>query len=242
VNHLGRWLSALVDGELDGSERDRVLNHLARCEPCRQEANALRALKRRMTALGDDAADTTIAGRLIELARSDADLVGSQVRSPWSGSWAAPAVTGPSWGRSQSRAGWMLAAGSAGLAVTALGAAAFLLGGAPPTPEPRITPAVEVFWQQHGYDTGQVPAAPPRSTGSGVGSGLSGPGLTASATAAPGSAGNPAARPRPAISPSVPPGTDASPTARPGWASSPSARPGPGGGPTAPAAVFRYSP
>ena len=74
MSHLGRWLSALVDEELDGAERDRVLNHLARCAPCRQEANALRALKRRMIALGEDAADSAIVGRLMELVRSDSEL------------------------------------------------------------------------------------------------------------------------------------------------------------------------
>ena len=46
MNHLGRWLTALVDGELDLQERDRVLNHLAGCQPCLREANAMRALKR----------------------------------------------------------------------------------------------------------------------------------------------------------------------------------------------------
>jgi anti-sigma factor RsiW len=35
VSHLGHRLSALIDGELDGDDRDRVLMHLARCEPCR---------------------------------------------------------------------------------------------------------------------------------------------------------------------------------------------------------------
>ena len=49
MSHLGRWLSALVDGELDGVERDRVLNHVAGCDACRQEANAMRALKRHLS-------------------------------------------------------------------------------------------------------------------------------------------------------------------------------------------------
>ena len=70
MTHLGRWLSALVDGELDDIERDRILNHLARCLPCRVEANELRALKRRVTEFGgapdpaaDQAADRWHAGR-----------------------------------------------------------------------------------------------------------------------------------------------------------------------------------
>ncbi len=62
MTHLGRWLSAQVDGELDGIERDRVLNHLAGCDACREEAVALRVLKRRMVALGEAGADSAIAG------------------------------------------------------------------------------------------------------------------------------------------------------------------------------------
>ena len=38
MSHLGDQLSALVDGELDGAERDRAHAHLASCEQCRAEA------------------------------------------------------------------------------------------------------------------------------------------------------------------------------------------------------------
>ena len=55
MTHLGQRLSALIDGELDSEGRDRVLVHLAKCEPCRSEAVALRTLKRRMNALGGEA-------------------------------------------------------------------------------------------------------------------------------------------------------------------------------------------
>ncbi len=43
--HLGDRLTALVDGELDHAERDRVLSHLARCDECRAQAEAHRRLK-----------------------------------------------------------------------------------------------------------------------------------------------------------------------------------------------------
>jgi anti-sigma factor RsiW len=69
VSHLGHRLSALIDGELDDVERDRVLVHLAGCEPCRSEAVALRILKRRMNALGEAAADSALTRRLIGLAQ-----------------------------------------------------------------------------------------------------------------------------------------------------------------------------
>ena len=42
MSHLGQRLSALIDGELSDSQRDRVLAHLAGCDECRQEAVALR--------------------------------------------------------------------------------------------------------------------------------------------------------------------------------------------------------
>ena len=49
MSHLGDRLSALVDGELDGAERDRAYAHLAGCEQCRNEAAELRALKRKLS-------------------------------------------------------------------------------------------------------------------------------------------------------------------------------------------------
>jgi hypothetical protein len=49
---LGEYLSALVDGELTGSELDRASAHLAACERCRAEAAALRDLKRQLRGLG----------------------------------------------------------------------------------------------------------------------------------------------------------------------------------------------
>lgn len=157
MSHLGRWLSALVDGELEGSERDRVLIHLAGCESCRNEANTLRALKRRMTALGETSADSAIAGRLIELARSESELAASAV--PSSPVWPAWPASGPAWGRHQARPGWVVVAGSAGMALAAIGAAAFMLGGVQRAPAPRVTPAIDTYWPQHDYDMGRAPAA-----------------------------------------------------------------------------------
>ncbi|MEW2352657.1 zf-HC2 domain-containing protein [Spirillospora sp. NPDC029432] len=49
---LGERLTALVDGELGHEERDRALAHLALCERCRSEADALRSLKGRLRGLG----------------------------------------------------------------------------------------------------------------------------------------------------------------------------------------------
>jgi anti-sigma factor RsiW len=48
MSHLGDRLSALVDGELAGAERDRAYAHLAGCEQCRAEAAELRVLKQKL--------------------------------------------------------------------------------------------------------------------------------------------------------------------------------------------------
>jgi anti-sigma factor RsiW len=159
MSHLGLWLSAQVDGELGGIERDRVLNHLAGCEACRQEANALRALKRRMTALGDAAGDTAIAWRLIERAKSEPDLVPGRLRR---GRLLPRPAPDPRVRQSRSRQawpGWRIATGATGTGLVAVGLLAFLLGGGQGArPIPRVSPAVDSYWTQHSFDTGQKPA------------------------------------------------------------------------------------
>jgi sigma-E factor negative regulatory protein RseB len=68
MSHLGDRLSALVDGELDGAELDRVHAHLAGCEQCRTEAAELRALKQKLRALMTGApAEAAMTRRLIEM-------------------------------------------------------------------------------------------------------------------------------------------------------------------------------
>jgi Putative zinc-finger len=158
VSHLGRWLSALVDGELEGTERDRVLNHVAGCTACRQEANAMRALKRRLTALGDTCAESSIAGRLIEFARGDQAIQASGIFRAAS----LPAeASGPQPGRGGRQGpGWKIATGSATSALLAIGAIAFLLGNAGgQPPAPKVVPSVDSYLLQHSYDAGQAPAS-----------------------------------------------------------------------------------
>jgi anti-sigma factor RsiW len=156
VTHLGRWLSALVDNELDEVERDRILNHLAGCAPCRVEANELRAIKRRMVALGQSAADVVMPGPAVQLARLSGNRPGRLA-------YLAPRLTGAShlrgWWPRAGGPGLLAAGGGAGVVVIALGLSAFLLGGHRAAPAPRVTPAVDAYWLQHSYDIGQVPAA-----------------------------------------------------------------------------------
>ena len=150
MSHLGRWLSALVDGELDPQERDRVLNHVAGCQGCLDEVNAMRALKRRLTALGETSTDDAIAGRLIDLAQSD------QARLP--GAVLGPVRPGRARRREAGQA-WRVTASSAGSVIAVIGIAAFLLGNsAAAPPAPKVTPSVDSYLLQHAYDAGQEPA------------------------------------------------------------------------------------
>ena len=162
MTHLGQRLSALIDGELDGPDRDRVLVHLAKCGPCRAEAVALRTLKRRMSALGETAADTALTHRLIHLARPE-DIFRARrgaVPSPqWPAGVAAAGLPGRA--RHDLRPLWYLAAGSVGVSIAGLATAAFVAGGPQQQPAPRVTPAVYTYQVQHEIDTGVDPATPP---------------------------------------------------------------------------------
>jgi len=150
VSHLGYRLSALIDGELSHEQRERVLAHLARCQPCRREAAALRALKQRMHALGEATAGTALTDRLVALG----------ARYP-----------GQS-GRGRPRRRWPVRSiAVACLAVAGLGlpVAAFLAGGGQQEPGPTITPAVDMFVMQHEISTGDAPVSPaPSPSVSGV--------------------------------------------------------------------------
>ncbi len=68
MSHLGRRLTALIDGELGAAGRDRVHAHLAGCAACRAEAKELRELKKRMRGLPDLAAGDALTERLIAIA------------------------------------------------------------------------------------------------------------------------------------------------------------------------------
>ena len=161
MNHLGHRLSALIDEELDDTERDRVLVHLARCEACRGEAVALRTLKRRMNALGGSAADAALMRRLIGLAKPDGPVPDSTVPpeqpSPWPGRTTVSPFAPASGGR-EFRPSWYVTLGATAVVVVGVGTAAFLAGGDANQPEPRVTPAVDTYMLQHDLMTGAVPA------------------------------------------------------------------------------------
>jgi anti-sigma factor RsiW len=166
LTHLGQRLSALIDGELDGSERERVLLHMAKCGSCRDEVAALRMLKRRMNELGEAAAGAGLTGRLMRLRESGlAD--GMPMADP---AWA-PSAPPPGWefpgdaARPEQRVGRYLLAGSLVVFLAGLGTAAFIAGGEPQpqAPSPPLTPSVDVMVVPHGtgnpYDSRHLHAA-----------------------------------------------------------------------------------
>jgi anti-sigma factor RsiW len=142
MNHLGQRLSALIDGELEGDERDRVLGHLARCGWCREEATALRTLKRRMNALGGAAAGAGLTGRLIGL--SEAAQAGMWPQAP---AW----PVGGHATRPEPKLGRYFLAGSFAVFLAGIGTAAFIAGGDPQAQAPtvRVTPPVGVYLLEH---------------------------------------------------------------------------------------------
>jgi anti-sigma factor RsiW len=147
TRHLGQRLSALIDGELSDTQRERVLAHLAGCEDCRREAAALRMLKRRMHALGDAGAGDALTWRLLALG------LGGGQRPPARRARRPPAPR-------RRRYAWSLAAAGVVTAGLGLTGAVFLAGGERPPPGPKVVPAVDVFMVQHAITTGQVPARP----------------------------------------------------------------------------------
>jgi hypothetical protein len=190
VTHLGQRLSALIDGELEGSERERVLLHMARCDSCRAEVTALRTLKRRMSALGEAAAGAGLTGRLMSLSARVSRADSESADNPPSSAPSWPDGPGggyghgqgsdsppPSWperpegmrGRSQGsaeqRTGRYFLAGSLAVFLAGLGTAAFIAGGEPQpqAPTPPVTPSVDVMVFPHG-PSGDLGTTPPVAT------------------------------------------------------------------------------
>jgi anti-sigma factor RsiW len=71
VSHLEEQLSALIDGELKGTELDRANAHLAACDECRAEAATLRVLKRELRLLAAARPRPELTERLLALAAAD---------------------------------------------------------------------------------------------------------------------------------------------------------------------------
>jgi anti-sigma factor RsiW len=172
VTHLGQQLSALVDGELEASKRERVLDHVTRCGSCRDEVAALRALKRRTSAAFREnpasAGLTGLTGRLMGLSEMGLDESRCSGWMPSGGSvWPPPPPPPSGWpaperssqdsgsadrdGRQDQRAGRLFLAGSVAIFLAGLGTAAVIAGGEPQAqaPAPPVTPSIDVLVAPH---------------------------------------------------------------------------------------------
>jgi len=169
MSHLGDRLSALIDGELDGAERDRAHAHLASCEDCRAEAAELRALKRKLRELASGApAEAAMTRRLVAMTGPGGPLpprrrplrLASGDRRTGDRRTGDRRTGGREIRRPSSRRvirRRYLVLGTMSL-VVGLGTAAFTVGGgSQAAPGPRITPPVEMFVVEHAITTGEVP-------------------------------------------------------------------------------------
>lgn len=182
MSHLKDQLSALIDGELSGSELDRAHAHLAACAQCRAEAAALRDLKRELRHLAAEQPSEDLARRLLAMATHDDAApprrAASAVPSPRTpfraapdrpghyqqpatkrpvGSRPGPRSPGDAWGHR--RRGRALALGALSFVVTVgIGAAAFSLGD---SSGGRFTPQMELFSVEHAIFNGAVPLFDP---------------------------------------------------------------------------------
>jgi anti-sigma factor RsiW len=163
MSHLGDQLSALVDGELEGSSLDRAHAHLASCERCRAEAADLRALKRKLRELSAGApAEAAMTRRLIALTGPGGPMPPRRRRMRLAPGPRPPAgrdTRGPDSRRRVRRRYLMLGALSL---VVGLGTVAFTVGGqGQAAPGPRVTPPVQMYVVEHAITTGEIPFTAP---------------------------------------------------------------------------------
>jgi anti-sigma factor RsiW len=182
VSHLKDQLSALIDGELTGSELDRAHAHLAACAQCRAEAAGLRDLKRELRHLAAELPGDELTRRLLAMATPDdaAPLrrAASAVPSPRApfrvapdrpASYQQPSARRPVGSRpvlrspgdpwARRRRGRALAWSALSFVVTVgLSAAAISLGD---SSGGRFTPQMELFSVEHAIFNGGVPMFAP---------------------------------------------------------------------------------
>jgi len=175
MSHLEEQLSAFIDGELGHSERERVLSHLARCEPCRFEAAMLRQLKQRLCTLRPPEPASEFLTRLLALPEATT----GDPPAPPSGFGASPPLgagqplgglplprparrPAPARGLFRFRGEWgraRYAVAGVSMLAAALGTA-FLAGGDPAEP-PVVTPALTDYAIEHAAVSGQSPLGDP---------------------------------------------------------------------------------
>jgi anti-sigma factor RsiW len=175
MSHLGDRISALIDGELTGSDLDRANAHLASCDRCRSEATAMRALKRELRALGGSVqaeAEAATIRRLIAATGPGGPLPPRRPQSRGRSGGPRPDSRPDRWRRGGRRARVLArprrayaVAGVLSIAVVSLGAAAFSVGGGSGEPEPKVTPNMQIYTIEHAITTGDVPIPDPSGSG-----------------------------------------------------------------------------
>ncbi len=119
--HLGDRLAAYVDGELDGDARERVLSHLATCDPCRGQAEEQRRLKSAMADALPPALSAGLLARLQCLPGCDPDdLSGPGPDTPF-GLFGRSGPGLPGGGRDGGRASFLAPADGSGFAIHEIG-------------------------------------------------------------------------------------------------------------------------
>jgi len=184
MTHLGERISALVDGELDHEERDRLFGHVADCQPCRHELDVLRKIKSGLAGSTTPDVSPVLLSKLLAMSEPGGPLPPS--RRPLSGPTypiappprsagtdaagrpiaTRPGPAGPGrGGRRGSRRRFVYLTGASALSVSliALGTA-FAAGDAVAGGGPLLTPPVDQFVVNHAQTSGGVPFTDPAST------------------------------------------------------------------------------
>jgi anti-sigma factor RsiW len=166
VNHLGEQISALVDGELGGADLDRANAHLAACTRCRAEAADMRQLKLELRALFEVDSDDALTRRLLAMAL-DGPVPSRRPRREQHRRERTSTIRPPIRERdTKRRRGRYVLWSAVSVFVVGVGAAAFTMGGTggTATPEPKITPQLEMFNVEHAIISGDVPFPDPTRT------------------------------------------------------------------------------
>ena len=78
--HLGEWVSALVDNQLDLADRERCLSHVASCARCAREVDEARAARRSLSSgISDVCPAPDFMDRLLSMSEPVAPVAGEVV-------------------------------------------------------------------------------------------------------------------------------------------------------------------
>ncbi len=138
MSHLHQKVSALVDGELTGSARNRAINHLRGCDACRHEVEQTLILKHRVSGLGAVEPSGDMFVRLGALSHHEA---AARPRRRFT---------------TARRVG--VGVGSMSVAVLTL---AYVVGGVEPPQVTTVAPPVDDFAAEFAAQTGAAPLSDP---------------------------------------------------------------------------------